>query len=100
METTSEPTMPTREGAQMDEQQAGGVKVSVDDIAESLAVLGAYAWSASPARTVLGFLLALEALAVRYVERHPDARADVLASLQQVVANVAAATTDPSEVRH
>jgi hypothetical protein len=70
-------------------------------LARKFSELTSEAWQASPERTVLAVTLALEALAVQFVRRHPDHRINVLARLTQLLANVNDATDAvPDDVRH
>jgi flagellar motor component MotA len=61
-------------------------------LAATLAGHTAAAWSVAPGQTLLGFAVATEALAVRYIGERPAERDAVLAVLRALVDQVASAT--------
>lgn len=71
-------------------------EVTVAEISESFALLGAHAWTVSPARTVLALTLATEALALRLVSQQPEQREEVIGWLRSMIDAVVVA----SGVRH
>lgn len=76
------------------------VVIDPEEIDEAFAILAASAWCVSPERTTLALILTTEASSVQFVTRHPEHRVSVLARLQQMLVNVAAASGNTTSEVH